>query len=104
VHNSCMQPGCNVTYPIIADPKRELIKILNMVDPDEKDSSGHNVPSRALHIVGADKRVSSKTLTIISHFFYINGLTSNKKIPFCFRKLELISLVTICKYQLLKLI
>ncbi|KAJ6902695.1 1-Cys peroxiredoxin [Populus alba x Populus x berolinensis] len=50
-------PGCKVTYPIIADPKRELIKILNMVDPDEKDSSGHNVPSRALHIVGADKRI-----------------------------------------------
>ena len=58
MHNSCMQPGCKVTYPIIADPKRELIKILNMVDPDEKDSSGHNVPSRVLHIVGADKRVS----------------------------------------------
>ncbi|KAG5240229.1 Peroxiredoxin family protein [Salix suchowensis] len=32
-------------------------KILNMVDPDEKDSSGHNVPSRALHIVGADKMI-----------------------------------------------
>lgn len=50
-------PGCKVSYPIIADPNRELIKILNMVDPDEKDSSGHNVPSRALHIVGADKRI-----------------------------------------------
>ncbi|KAJ6429570.1 hypothetical protein OIU84_021049 [Salix udensis] len=50
-------PGCKVTYPIIADPNRELIKILNMVDPDEKDSSGRSVPSRALHIVGADKRI-----------------------------------------------
>ena len=69
VHNSFMQPGCKVTYPIIADPNRELIKILNMVDPDEKDSSGHNVPSRALHIIGADKRVNSKTITIISFFF-----------------------------------
>ncbi|KAJ6910195.1 hypothetical protein NC652_021012 [Populus alba x Populus x berolinensis] len=56
-NNIASKPGCKVTYPIIADPKRELIKILNMVDPDEKDSSGHNVPSRALHIVGADKRI-----------------------------------------------
>lgn len=46
-----------VTYPILADPKREIIKQLNMVDPDEKDSSGSAVPSRALHIIGPDKRV-----------------------------------------------
>ncbi|KAJ4721924.1 1-Cys peroxiredoxin [Melia azedarach] len=50
-------PGCKVTYPIIADPNREIIKQLNMVDPDEKDSSGKQLPSRALHIVGPDKRV-----------------------------------------------
>ncbi|KAI3834938.1 hypothetical protein MKX03_009366 [Papaver bracteatum] len=30
---------------------------LNMVDPDEKDSNGFPVPSRALHIVGTDKKV-----------------------------------------------
>ncbi|WMV49994.1 hypothetical protein MTR67_043379 [Solanum verrucosum] len=46
-----------VTYPIIADLKRELIKQLNMVDPDEKDSSGNKLPSRVLHIVGPDKKV-----------------------------------------------
>nr|ABN46978.2 1-cys peroxiredoxin [Nelumbo nucifera] len=28
-----------------------------MVDPDEKDSTGNPVPSRALHIVGGDKEV-----------------------------------------------
>ncbi|CAN1151040.1 1-Cys peroxiredoxin [Linum perenne] len=50
-------PGSKVTYPIISDPKREVIKQLNMVDPDEKDPSGNNVPSRALHIVGPDKKV-----------------------------------------------
>ncbi|XP_058077190.1 1-Cys peroxiredoxin [Magnolia sinica] len=50
-------PGCKVKYPIIADPKTEVIKQLNMVDPDEKDSSGNLVPSRALHIVGPDKKV-----------------------------------------------
>ncbi|XP_062170009.1 1-Cys peroxiredoxin [Alnus glutinosa] len=50
-------PGCKVTYPILADPNREIIKQLNMVDPDEKDSAGNPLPSRALHIVGPDKRV-----------------------------------------------
>ncbi|CAN0855142.1 1-Cys peroxiredoxin [Linum grandiflorum] len=50
-------PGSKVTYPIISDPKREVIKQLNMVDPDEKDPSGNNVPSRALHIVGPDKKI-----------------------------------------------
>ncbi|XP_010270928.1 PREDICTED: 1-Cys peroxiredoxin [Nelumbo nucifera] len=50
-------PGCKVNYPIVADPNREIIKHLNMVDPDEKDSTGNPVPSRALHIVGGDKEV-----------------------------------------------
>ncbi|ONK67639.1 uncharacterized protein A4U43_C05F2170 [Asparagus officinalis] len=48
--------GCNVSYPIAADPKREVIKQLNMVDPDEHDDKGQ-LPSRALHIVGPDKKV-----------------------------------------------
>lgn len=51
-----MQPGAKVDYPIIADSSREVIKQLNMVDPDEKDSNG-NLPSRALHIVGPEKKV-----------------------------------------------
>ncbi|MQM10979.1 hypothetical protein Taro_043875 [Colocasia esculenta] len=42
---------CNVKYPIVSDPNREIIKELNMVDPDEKDSTGVSLPSRALHIV-----------------------------------------------------
>ncbi|KAJ0034878.1 hypothetical protein Pint_24241 [Pistacia integerrima] len=50
-------PGCKVTYPIIADPNREVIEQLNMVDPDEKDSKGQHMPSRALHIVGPDKMI-----------------------------------------------
>ncbi|XP_072997127.1 1-Cys peroxiredoxin PER1 [Typha latifolia] len=50
-------PGSHVTYPIAADPNRNVIKQLNMVDPDEKDSSGNQMPSRALHIVGPDKKV-----------------------------------------------
>ncbi|KAL1807467.1 hypothetical protein ACET3Z_024457 [Daucus carota] len=49
--------GHKVSYPIGADPKREIIKELNMVDPDEKDSAGNHTPSRALHVVGPDKKV-----------------------------------------------
>ncbi|KAK8671257.1 hypothetical protein V6N13_037856 [Hibiscus sabdariffa] len=50
-------PGCKVTYPIVADPSREIIKQLNMVDPNERDSSGNQLPSRALHIVGSDNKI-----------------------------------------------
>ncbi|EXB42936.1 1-Cys peroxiredoxin [Morus notabilis] len=49
--------GCKVNYQIMTDPNREIIKQLNMVDRDEKDSSGNQLPSQALHIVGPDKRV-----------------------------------------------
>ncbi|GAB2265567.1 amino acid permease [Dionaea muscipula] len=50
--------GCKVNFPVMADPKREIIKELNMVDPEEKDpSNGKPMPSRALHIVGPDKVV-----------------------------------------------
>ncbi|KAK4405426.1 1-Cys peroxiredoxin [Sesamum angolense] len=49
--------GHRVNYPIAADPTRRIIKQLNMVDPDEKDSSGQQTPSRALHIVGPDKKI-----------------------------------------------
>ncbi|CDO98712.1 unnamed protein product [Coffea canephora] len=52
-----LKPITMVTYPIVADPNKEIIKQLNMVDPDEKDSSGNHLPSRALHIVGPDKNV-----------------------------------------------
>ena len=53
-----------MTYPIIADPNRQIIKQLNMVDPDEKDSSGNPLPSRALHMIGPDK-------TVILFFFWV---------------------------------
>ncbi|EFJ31859.1 hypothetical protein SELMODRAFT_164163 [Selaginella moellendorffii] len=49
--------GACVKYPIMADPTREISRKLNMLDPDEKDSSGQPVASRALHIVGPDCRI-----------------------------------------------
>eukprot|EP01018_Ginkgo_biloba_P009474 Gb_36279 [translate_table: standard] len=50
-------PGCNVNYPILADPNREIMLQLNMLDPDEKDANGKPLASRALHIIGPDKRL-----------------------------------------------
>ncbi|RWW54729.1 hypothetical protein BHE74_00038665 [Ensete ventricosum] len=55
-------PGSLVTYPIAADRKREVVKQLNMVDPDEEDASGNQLPSRALHVVGPDKKVKLSML------------------------------------------
>lgn len=52
-----IQPGSKVAYPMVADPERKVIEQLNMVDPEEKDSSGAPALSRALHIVGPDKKV-----------------------------------------------
>ncbi|XP_019176086.1 PREDICTED: probable 1-Cys peroxiredoxin [Ipomoea nil] len=49
--------GHKVGYPIIVDTDRKLIKLLNIVDPDEKDSAGNQVPFRALHIVPTDKKI-----------------------------------------------
>jgi 1-Cys peroxiredoxin 6 len=50
------KPGTHLTYPILADPDRSAIRDLNMVDPDLKDAEG-NLPSRALHVIGPDKKV-----------------------------------------------
>nr|CAD1828657.1 unnamed protein product [Ananas comosus var. bracteatus] len=55
-------PGlpCNISDS--GGSEGEVIKELNMVDPDEKDSKGKALPSRALHIVGPDKRVKASFL------------------------------------------
>ncbi|BAF22322.1 1-Cys peroxiredoxin B [Oryza sativa Japonica Group] len=51
------KPGRRVGFPIVADPDREAIRQLNMIDADEKDTAGGELPNRALHIVGPDKKV-----------------------------------------------
>ena len=53
-----LQPGSKVSYPIVSDPKSDIILLLNMVDPDAIDSYGNNLPSRVLYIIGPDKKVS----------------------------------------------
>ena len=50
-HDSIRTISFNIVDPLI-------LKGLIMVDPDEKDSSGNNLPSRLLdRIVGPDKEV-----------------------------------------------
>ncbi|XP_019871339.1 peroxiredoxin-6 [Aethina tumida] len=44
-------------YPIIADENRELATELNMIDPDEKDSSGVPLTARAVFIVDPKKKM-----------------------------------------------
>ncbi|KAJ4961531.1 hypothetical protein NE237_021441 [Protea cynaroides] len=67
-HNNCIKDiesysgGCKVKFPIIADPKREIIKKLNTVDPDEKDATGKQVTSRTLHVVAGDKKIKLSIL------------------------------------------
>lgn len=59
-----LKPGCEVSYsyPIVADPTREVIRQLNMVDPEAKDADGAELPSRALHVVAGDKRIKLSIL------------------------------------------
>lgn len=54
--------GCNVTYPIIADPQRELAVQLGMLDPDEKDGKGMPLTCRAVFIIGPDKKLKLSIL------------------------------------------
>lgn len=59
--NILQQPDAPVKYPILADPNRKITAAMNMLDPDEKDSHGKPLASRALHIVGPDLRVSLRS-------------------------------------------
>ncbi|KAG6552563.1 hypothetical protein Mapa_005873 [Marchantia paleacea] len=47
----------SVKYPILADEDRKLTVQLNMLDPEEKGPDGKPLASRALHIIGPDKRL-----------------------------------------------
>ncbi|XP_002733706.1 peroxiredoxin-6-like [Saccoglossus kowalevskii] len=46
-----------VSYPIIADEKRDLAVKLGMVDPDEKTAAGLPLTCRAVFIIGPDKKL-----------------------------------------------
>merc|ERR1719188_30515 len=51
-----------LTFPIIADAKREIVTQLGMLDPDEKDAAGVPLPARALIVIGPDKKVKLSIL------------------------------------------
>lgn len=50
------------TFPIIADEKRDIVTMLGMLDPKEKDAAGLPLPARALILIGADKKVKFSIL------------------------------------------
>lgn len=41
----------------MADPDRTVIRDMNMVDPFQKDAEGFEIPNRALHVIGPDKKI-----------------------------------------------
>lgn len=52
----------NITYPIVADPEREVAVKYGMLDPDEKDKAGMPVTARAVFVIGPDKRLKLSIL------------------------------------------
>merc|ERR1712136_228189 len=50
------------SYPIIADPKRDVATLYGMMDPDEKDAKGLPLTCRAVFVIGADKKLKLSIL------------------------------------------
>nr|ALS04660.1 peroxiredoxin 6 [Pseudodiaptomus poplesia] len=50
------------SYPIIADPSRDVATLYGMMDPDEKDSAGLPLTCRAVFIIGPDKTLKLSIL------------------------------------------
>jgi len=42
-------------FPLIADEKREIAKLLGMTDPDENDAAGTPLPAHTLFVIGPDR-------------------------------------------------
>jgi len=54
--------GQQLAFPIIADEKKEIVTMLGMLDPDERDSDDMPLPARALIIIGPDRKVKLSIL------------------------------------------
>ena len=50
------------SYPIIADPGRDVAEMYGMMDPDEKDAAGVPLTCRAVFIIGPDKTLKLSLL------------------------------------------
>merc|ERR1719319_526145 len=52
----------NFTYPIIADPGRDVATLYGMMDPDEKDAKGLPLTARAVFVIGPGKKLKLSIL------------------------------------------
>lgn len=50
------------SFPIIADPNREIAVSLGMLDPDEKDKAGMPLTARAVFVIGPDNKLKLSLL------------------------------------------
>nr|ACO15034.1 Peroxiredoxin-6 [Caligus clemensi] len=50
------------SYPILADPKREIAELYGMLDPVEKDAGGMPLTARAVFIIGPDAKLKLSLL------------------------------------------
>lgn len=50
------------SFPIVADPTREVAKTFGMIDPDEKDAKGIPLTCRAVFVIGPDARLKLSLL------------------------------------------
>jgi len=51
------QFGKPVSFPIIADPERDIVTRFGMLDPDMTDVEGNLLPARTLFIIDPDKKL-----------------------------------------------
>lgn len=58
----CYNGLTDFTYPIIADPSREVAKKYGMLDPVAKDNAGIPLTCRAVFIIGPDKTLKLSLL------------------------------------------
>jgi len=49
--------GQYLSFPIIADPTKDIVSMLGMLDPAERDQAGEALPARALFVIGPDRTV-----------------------------------------------
>mmetsp|Transcript_12259 Transcript_12259/g.29103 ORF Transcript_12259/g.29103 Transcript_12259/m.29103 type:complete len:257 (-) Transcript_12259:173-943(-) len=62
IQNTSYSRGRPISYPIIADPDREVAQKLGMLDPEEKDNTGLPLACRAVFIIGPDKKLKLSIL------------------------------------------
>jgi 1-Cys peroxiredoxin 6 len=57
LHREDKKDATGLRFPIIADEKREIVTLLGMLDPKEKDAAGLPLPARALILIDPEKKV-----------------------------------------------